>query len=232
MIILSQFYYKVGKNKFVKLFFFFVFLGRQKQNGYTIFLLWKWRKKKMCEKNNKCWCWGLEKKISGSFSDYSSHARPELHHRFYILFPVDGYRLILTRSKTKNKSDEQLQIEQTTAETPPGYLCRRTAGIYDDIWAAAQQNQQNDGRPAKTQISLDIRPIWSESSLCAQWVTKVPSFRHADKEDSDQTGRMPMLIWVLAGRTVCWFCYAAAHFQKLFSVNVADGNLWSHFIIV
>ena len=52
--------------------------------------------------------------------------------------------------------------------------------------------------PAKTQISLGI---WSESSLCAQWVAKDPSFLHADSEDSDQTGRMPRLIWVFAGRT-------------------------------
>ena len=38
---------------------------------------------------------------------------------------------------------------------------------------------------------------WSESSLCAQWVAKDPSFLHADSEDSDQTGRMPRLIWSL-----------------------------------
>ena len=56
-------------------------------------------------------------------------------------------------------------------------------------------------RPAKTQISLGIRPVWSESSLCAQWVAKDPSFLHADSEDSDQTGRMTRLIWVFAGRT-------------------------------
>ena len=47
-------------------------------------------------------------------------------------------------------------------------------------------------RPAKTQISLGIRPVWSESSLCAQWVAKDPSFLHVDSEDSDETGRMPM----------------------------------------
>ena len=57
-------------------------------------------------------------------------------------------------------------------------------------------------RPAKTQISLGIRPVWSESSLCAQWVAKGPSFLHADSEDSDQTGRMPRLIWVFDGRTL------------------------------
>ena len=58
-------------------------------------------------------------------------------------------------------------------------------------------------RPAKTQISLDIRPIWSESSLCAKWVAtcKDPVFLHADSEDSDQTGRMPRLIWVFTVRT-------------------------------
>ena len=56
--------------------------------------------------------------------------------------------------------------------------------------------------PAKTQISLGIRPVWSESSLCTQWVAKDPSFLHADSKDSDQTGWMPRLIWVFAGRTV------------------------------
>ena len=40
-------------------------------------------------------------------------------------------------------------------------------------------------RPAKTQISLGIRPVWSESSLCVQWVAKDPNFLHADSEDSD-----------------------------------------------
>ena len=57
-------------------------------------------------------------------------------------------------------------------------------------------------RPAKTQISLGIHPFWSESSLYAQWVAKDPKFLQADNEDSDQTGRMPRLIWVFAGRTL------------------------------
>ena len=37
---------------------------------------------------------------------------------------------------------------------------------------------------------------------CTQWVAKDPSFLHADSEDSDQTGRMPRLIWIFAGRTL------------------------------
>ena len=55
-------------------------------------------------------------------------------------------------------------------------------------------------RSAKTQISLGIRPVGSESSLCTQWVAKDPSFLQADRED--QPGRMPRLICVFAGRTV------------------------------
>ena len=66
-------------------------------------------------------------------------------------------------------------------------------------WSTSWQNQQNDCVPsAKTQI---IRPVWSESSVCAQWVTKHTRFLHADSEDSGQTGRMPGLIWVFAGLT-------------------------------
>ena len=49
-------------------------------------------------------------------------------------------------------------------------------------------------RPAKTQISLGICPVGSESSLCGQWVAKDPRFLHANSEDCDQTGQMPRLI--------------------------------------
>ena len=51
--------------------------------------------------------------------------------------------------------------------------------------------------PAKTQISLGIR----QTSLCAQWVAKDPSFLHVDSKDSDS----------LATQSFCWFCHEAAH---------------------
>ena len=51
---------------------------------------------------------------------------------------------------------------------------------------------------AKTQISLGIRQIWSEPSLSA-WRNIGSHWAHS--EDSDQTGRMPSLTWVFAGRT-------------------------------
>ena len=72
-----------------------------------------------------------------------------------------------------------------------------------NIWATTWQNQQNKCVPSED------RSAWAsaqsdQSLLCAQWVAKDPSFLHADSEDSDQTGRMPRLIWVFAGRT-CHF---------------------------
>ena len=47
-------------------------------------------------------------------------------------------------------------------------------------------------RPAKTQISLGTRQVWSESWLCAPRIDKDPMLLHADSEDSDQTGR---IVW-------------------------------------
>ena len=81
--------------------------------------------------------------------------------------------------------------------------------------------------PTKTQISLGVRPVWSESLLCTQWVAKDPSSSHMDSEESDQTGWMPRLIWVFTGRT-CHFviprhtksggvlCYTLRKFWVLF----------------
>ena len=86
---------------------------------------------------------------------------------------------------------------------------RETSNIYDGSAFCAGYRSHDmtkptkwHVRPAKTQINLGIRPVWSESSLCAQWVAKDPSFLHADSEYSDQTGRMPRLIWFFAGRTL------------------------------
>ena len=50
-------------------------------------------------------------------------------------------------------------------------------------------------RTAKPQISRGIRQVWSESSLCTQWVAKDPSFLHADSERA---------------HSFCWFCHVVA----------------------
>ena len=76
-------------------------------------------------------------------------------------------------------------------------------------------------RQAKTQINLCIRPVWSESSLCAQWVANDPSFLHADSEDSDQIGRKPSLIWVFSGRTCHLVGFVMRRLKCLYEHSIA-----------
>ena len=54
------------------------------------------------------------------------------------------------------------------------------------------KNNKMSVRPVKTHISLGIRPVWSDSSLCAQWVGKNQAFSMWTV-NTDQTGR---LRWV------------------------------------
>ena len=70
------------------------------------------------------------------------------------------------------------------------------------IWAVTWQNQQNGMYAQRRQISLGIRPVWSESSLSSWKKLGSLATQWAHSEDSDQTGRMPTLIWVFAERTV------------------------------
>ena len=85
-------------------------------------------------------------------------------------------------------------------------------------------------RPAKTQISLGIRPVWSESSL-SSWRNIGPLTTYwAYSDDSDQTGQMPRLIWVFAVHTchiagfVFW-CLTACFFPFFIIISVC----WSVF---
>ena len=52
----------------------------------------------------------------------------------------------------------------------------------------------------KTQISLRIRAVWSESSLSAWSNFASLAIQNAPSEDSDQTAQMRSLIWIFAGR--------------------------------
>ena len=81
-------------------------------------------------------------------------------------------------------------------------------------------------RPAKTQINLGIRPVWSESSLAVRRKFGSLATHWTHSEDSDQTGRMSRLIWVFAlrschfvGFVMRWFIY----FTALTSMRIAQG---------
>ena len=69
-------------------------------------------------------------------------------------------------------------------------------------------------RPAKTQISLGIGPVWSESSLYFKWVAKDPRFLDADSEDwSDWAAAHADPSLHLAHTPFCWFCHAVAYYR-------------------
>ena len=57
-------------------------------------------------------------------------------------------------------------------------------------------------RPAKIQISLRIRAVWSESSLGTFWIDKDEKFLYADNKDFDQ-----------ADLNLCWAHMSASTFS-------------------
>ena len=86
-------------------------------------------------------------------------------------------------------------------------------------------------RPAKTQISFGIRPVWSESSLSAWRKLGSLATQWTHSEDSDQTGRMPRLIWIFTGRTTvrmkkaCVLSYPLSAQRRLWS-DLADAQAY------
>ena len=104
-------------------------------------------------------------------------------------------------------------------------------------WATSCQNKK-----------MTACQVWSESSLCTQWVADDPRFLHVDSEDSDQTGQMPRLIWVFAGRTChivgwswggstyfIWYCVScvpsgswdSSSFNITYNITVKFLNIWT-----
>ena len=55
----------------------------------------------------------------------------------------------------------------------------------------------------------NMRPFWSESSLCAQWVAKVPRLLYVDTADWADAQADLSLRW--AHLPCCWFCHALPH---------------------
>ena len=89
------------------------------------------------------------------------------------------------------------------------------------IWAAAQQNQQNDVCPS------DWPPILIR--VFAVHSAKDPWFLHADSEDwwSDWADAQADLSLPWAPRSFCWFCHAVAHFMNAFAtIPKHAGVMW------
>ena len=76
-------------------------------------------------------------------------------------------------------------------------------------------------RPAKTQISLGIRPVWSESSLSAWRKIGSLATHWAHSEDwSDWADAQADLSLRWAQRSFCWFCHEAAHLLQCICITI------------
>ena len=97
-------------------------------------------------------------------------------------------------------------------------------------WYAPQHDKTNKiaVRPAKTQISLAICPVWSESSVCVLRVAKDPVILYEDIEDSDMHGRMPRLIWDFAGHTCHFVCFVMLWFSYVNVISKVRRLILSH----
>ena len=74
--------------------------------------------------------------------------------------------------------------------------------IINNSWIIFHCNMSHDMTKPTKWVCAQICPVWSESLLSA-WRKLVSLATHwAHSEDSDQTGRMPRLIIVFAGRTI------------------------------
>ena len=95
-------------------------------------------------------------------------------------------------------SDRYIWANSVDQRAPEGAIWSRSTLF--EPWHD-KTNKMSVG-PAKTRISLGIRLVWSESSLSAWRNLESLATHWAHSEDPDQTGQMPRLIWVFAGRKV------------------------------
>ena len=86
-----------------------------------------------------------------------------------------------------------------TSRDVPGF---RQYSHHTSVWLTRDMTKPRKSLCAQRRL----RSVWvstqSDQSLRYVLNAKDPSFLHADSQDSDQTGRMPRLIWVFAERTV------------------------------
>ena len=140
-----------------------------------------------------------------------------LHYFSHLLFfPSISYILFTSYAKRCCNSFGQNQWETTCWN-----LAARTTSM---IWAAALQNQQNN-----LCAQWRLRSAWastqSDQCLCCTHQVQLTIERTAK---TDQTGQMPRLICVFAGRmSFCWFCCTVTHIEGYQTENHGCGwSIW------
>ena len=118
----------------------------------------------------------------------------------------------LTR-KLKNESEMTMNLRHPVKKNEHDGLQSRNEPQHD-------KTNKMTVCPTKTLISLGIRSVWSEPSLCAQWVTWDSRYLHVDSEDwSDWVDAQVDLSLCWAHRSFCWFCHVAAQMNMRFLIR-------------
>ena len=110
--------------------------------------------------------------------------------------------LIFTTPTGMSDEDKQLIVDEHNRVRRAVYPTAKNMREIVSLWYLSSLMTKPTKwhvHPAKTQISMDIRTVWSESLLCV-WRKLGSHWAHS--EDTNQTGRMPRMIWVFAGLTV------------------------------
>ena len=78
-------------------------------------------------------------------------------------------------------------------------------------------------RPAKTQISLDVRPVWGWSKSSVSAWRRIGSLATQRAHTKNWSGWSESLCWAYS--SFCWFCRAAAHLIPISKKTLNTLNL-------
>ena len=130
------------------------------------------------------------------------------------LHQLSLHSLVPNSKKENNCQIATLQNLFVTWKQPYSKVCCKTTAIRYMSRLMTKPTKWSV-RPAKTQISLGICPVWSESSLSTWRKLGSLATHWAHSEDSDQADLS--LRW--AHRSFCWFCHKAAQFWLCHSLE-------------
>ena len=140
--------------------------------------------------------------------------------------PFSHQSLFKVSLKSGSLTQVSLYCTNTQADIGPPCPCMRKcpfSHIENYMSRATAFPTRLHLRPAKTQISLRIRAVWSEFPLSAWPRFGSLATHRVSCEDSDQTARMRRLIWFFAGRT----CNLEGNAVPRLICNIVEGcNLY------
>ena len=145
---------------------------------------------------------------SGLASAQSEQSLRCLHEKS-LSYPLSVQQIIWS-----DWADAQADLSLCWVHLPFCWFCHEAAQLLS--WSKPNPTKW-PVHSGKIQISLVICPVWSESLPCTLLVAKDPNLLQADSEDSDQTERIPRLIWAFA-----WCTYHHAGFIMLPYKSFAD----------